>query len=92
MTVNTAFNFTLKNGRFFGQKDCGRRIKIIERKQLEKHDLIAGVPVLNGFPTGIGKRMRMGNNHPIGQHVRVPVFYRTSQHQKINRDKQQSQN
>lgn len=88
MIVNTGFNFTLKNGRFFGQKDRGRRIKIIERKQLEKHDLITGVPVLNGFSAGIGKRVRMGNNHPVGQHVGVPVFNRTAQHQEINRNEQ----
>lgn len=59
---------------------------------MEKHNLVAGVAVLNGFSVRIGKRVRVGNHHPVGQHMRVPVFYRTAQHQKINRDKQQGQN
>ena len=72
-------------------KNFGSRIEKIEGKKLKKYNLIAGVPMFNGRSVGIGKRVRMGNNNTIGQHMGMPVSDRIPQHQQVNRDQQNSQ-
>jgi len=72
-------------------KNFGSRIEKIEGKELKKYNLIAGVPMFDWRSVGIGKRVRVGYNHPVGQHVGMLVPDRILQYQQVNRDQQNSQ-